>query len=310
MKEIQDPSLDSLNESGEEDGIEETQQEQQKQKRQERESILLQFLDSTDDYLNLLDALSSTLRQGWFDLASARHSMGTSRVSTALLDLKIHSAATSLRVEERDGNLNRLLFPDISIEVLNQLGNCINNKPSSDYRLAIVSLANDMSTEGGSIGTQPFINLRKWTSTEGGECLVEDKYNDKLERKSDNPQLRQRNISELSEDDLGRSSTKKEDALIIDDQASVGSIDLILSFYRLVVAFPSCFTVQKERSQTLSMFGTLVSPKLRSAQLSFENALEIIVEIANKRLAMSSSFDQVKKGLDDASSFEQVKEEL
>ncbi|KAG6608642.1 coiled-coil domain-containing protein 115 [Cucurbita moschata] len=241
MKEIQDPSLDSLNESGEEDGIEETQQEQQKQKRQERESILLQFLDSTDDYLNLLDALSSTLRQGWFDLASARHSMGTSRVSTALLDLKIHSAATSLRVEERDG---------------------------------------------GSIGTQPFINLRKWTSTEGGECLVEDKYNDKLERKSDNPQLRQRNISELSEDDLGRSSTKKEDALIIDDQ------------------------VQKERSQTLSMFGTLVSPKLRSAQLSFENALEIIVEIANKRLAMSSSFDQVKKGLDDASSFEQVKEEL
>lgn len=63
MKEIQDPSLDSLNESGEEDGIEETQQEQQKQKRQERESILLQFLDSTDDYLNLLDALSSTLRQ-------------------------------------------------------------------------------------------------------------------------------------------------------------------------------------------------------------------------------------------------------
>ncbi|XP_022982311.1 coiled-coil domain-containing protein 115 [Cucurbita maxima] len=241
MKEIPDPSLDSLNESGEEDGIEETRQEQQKQKREERESILLQFLDSTDDYLNLLDALSSTLRQGWFDLASARHSMGTSRVSTALLDLKIHSAATSLRVDERDG---------------------------------------------GSIGTQPFINLRKWTSTEGGECLVEDKYNDKLERKSDSPQLRQRNISELSEDDLGRSSTKKEDAFIIDDQ------------------------VQKERSRTLSMFGTLVSPKLRSAQLSFENALELIVEIANKRLAMSSSFDQVKKGLDDASSFEQVKEEL
>lgn len=65
-------------------------------------------------------------------------------------------------------------------------------------KLTIVSLGNDMSTEGGSIGTQPFINLRKWTSTEGGECLVEDKYNDKLERKPDSPQLRQRNISELS----------------------------------------------------------------------------------------------------------------
>lgn len=63
MKEIGDPSLDSENESGEEDGGEETQQEQQKPNRHERELILLQFLDSTDDYLNLLDALSTTLRQ-------------------------------------------------------------------------------------------------------------------------------------------------------------------------------------------------------------------------------------------------------
>lgn len=63
MKEIQELSLDSENESGEEDGVKETQQEQQKPKRQEQELILLQFLDSTDDYLNLFDALSSTLRQ-------------------------------------------------------------------------------------------------------------------------------------------------------------------------------------------------------------------------------------------------------
>ncbi|XP_038899348.1 uncharacterized protein LOC120086671 [Benincasa hispida] len=170
---------------------------------------------------------------------SARHSMGTSRISTALLDLKIHSAATSLRVDERDAS---------------------------------------------SIGTLPFINLRKWTSSEGGDCLGEEKCNDKLQRESNSPQLRQRNISELS-DNLKKSSLKKEDALIIDDQ------------------------VRKEQSRTLSTFGTLVSPKLRSAQLSFENALEIIMRIANKRTAMLSS-DQVKIGLEETSSFKQAKEEL
>lgn len=63
MKEIQDLSLDSEIESEEEDGVEETQPEQQNLNRQDQELFLLQFLDSTDDYLNLMDALSATLRQ-------------------------------------------------------------------------------------------------------------------------------------------------------------------------------------------------------------------------------------------------------
>lgn len=41
--------------------------------------------------------------QGWLELASARHSMGASRVNGALLDLKLHSAATSLQVIQNDG---------------------------------------------------------------------------------------------------------------------------------------------------------------------------------------------------------------
>lgn len=41
--------------------------------------------------------------QGWLELASARHSMGASRISSSLFDLKLHSAATSLRVTEDDG---------------------------------------------------------------------------------------------------------------------------------------------------------------------------------------------------------------
>lgn len=41
--------------------------------------------------------------QGWLELASARHSMGSSRICSSLFDLKHHSAATSVRVTEDDG---------------------------------------------------------------------------------------------------------------------------------------------------------------------------------------------------------------
>lgn len=41
--------------------------------------------------------------QGWFDFASARYSMGASRVNSVLLDLKEHSAVTNLDVTEGDG---------------------------------------------------------------------------------------------------------------------------------------------------------------------------------------------------------------
>lgn len=41
--------------------------------------------------------------QGWLELASARHSMGGSRVNTALLTLKQHSAATKVEVNYDNG---------------------------------------------------------------------------------------------------------------------------------------------------------------------------------------------------------------
>ncbi|KAM0886810.1 hypothetical protein ACQ4PT_029465 [Festuca glaucescens] len=56
-------------------------------------------MDSADGYLLLMDSLSSALRHGWLDLASARHSMGASRVSSALFDHKEQSAATKLQVD-------------------------------------------------------------------------------------------------------------------------------------------------------------------------------------------------------------------
>ncbi|XP_039134331.1 uncharacterized protein LOC120271707 isoform X2 [Dioscorea cayenensis subsp. rotundata] len=45
---------------------------------EEEEIETLRFLDSLDGYVTLLNSLSSILRQGWLELASARHSMGSS----------------------------------------------------------------------------------------------------------------------------------------------------------------------------------------------------------------------------------------
>ncbi|CAN4079376.1 unnamed protein product [Withania somnifera] len=68
----------------------------------EKDKNVLEFMDSTDSYLLLMNSLSSSLRQGWLELASARHSMGASRISSALFDLKSHSAATTVQINHKD----------------------------------------------------------------------------------------------------------------------------------------------------------------------------------------------------------------
>ncbi|KAH9693930.1 coiled-coil domain-containing protein 115 [Citrus sinensis] len=173
--------------------------------KQVKDEYLLQFLDSLDGYLTLLDSLSSTLSQGWLELASARHAMGASRINGALLDLKVHAAATSLKVSEQDVD---------------------------------------------SMESQPCFTLCKWASSDNGE-------RSSGEEKSLSPQLRHRNNSQLSG----------------------------------IISSP-------QRQKSLSVFGVLVSPKLRSAQLSFERALETLVEIANLHTTMLSMFEQVHKELE------------
>nr|GMC56998.1 coiled-coil domain-containing protein 115 isoform X1 [Ipomoea batatas] len=69
----------------------------------EKDAKVLNFLDSLDSYLILMDTLSSTLRQGCLELASARLSMGASRINSSLLDLKPHSAATTLEIDHLEG---------------------------------------------------------------------------------------------------------------------------------------------------------------------------------------------------------------
>ncbi|XP_019415002.1 PREDICTED: uncharacterized protein LOC109326705 isoform X6 [Lupinus angustifolius] len=160
-------------------------------------------MDSLHNYLSLFDALSSTLRQGWFDLASARHLMGASRINSRLLDLNFHSASTTFKITDYDG-------------------------------------------------TQPSFTLRKWISSEHESAQFEDEN----KQSQDNNEV---TIAKLSNDEQ----------------------------------------VQKERAKSLSVFGIFISPKLRDSQLSFEKALETLVEIANVRSSLLYSFHQLHQEVED-----------
>uniref|UniRef100_A0ACD5U1X0 Uncharacterized protein n=1 Tax=Avena sativa TaxID=4498 RepID=A0ACD5U1X0_AVESA len=186
---------------------------------------ILRFMDSADGYLLLMDSLSSTLRQGWFDLASARHSMGASRVSSTLFDHKEQSAATKLQVD---------YYADL--------------QPSE---------------------SNPHFALSKW-------CLQEESNasDDVRAQGSTKPKLRYRG-SEANPGDgnSGSDATTAKSSTGVDRTSQV----------------------QSARSKALSVFGALVSPKLRTTQVSFETALELIVELANSRSTMLSSFSQIKR---------------
>ncbi|KAG8082636.1 hypothetical protein GUJ93_ZPchr0014g47492 [Zizania palustris] len=184
---------------------------------------ILRFMDSLDGYLLLMDSLSSALRLGWLDLASARHSMGTSRVSSTLFDHKEQSAATKLQVVD--------------------------------------------STDIQSSEPNPYFVLSKWH--------LEEKLssNDAVSAQDTKPKLRFRGSTTAPED-----GNHQSDAALAESSACVDTSS----------------HVQRARSKALSVYGALVSPKLRTAQISFETALEVIVELANSRSNMLASFSQIK----------------
>lgn len=199
---------------------------------QQQEEHVLQFMDSLDSYLTLMDSLSSALRQGWLQLAAARHSMGTSRITSALFDLKTHAAATTLQISEF--NLN--------------------------FKVK-----------------HPFFRLCKWSpSNDGKHCSEETRTDEEeLRANTNSSQLRHRGKSEYS--------------VLQNECPKSGNSPLIRTVD----------TVHRERSKSLSVFGTLVSPKLRDAQISFENAMETIVEIANMQSSMLSSFNQIQREIEE-----------
>ncbi|KAJ8567066.1 hypothetical protein K7X08_019274 [Anisodus acutangulus] len=194
----------------------------------EKDKNVVELLDSTDSYLLLMDSLSSSLRQGWLELASARHSMGASRIGSALFDLKSHSAATTLQLNHQDAG------------------------PESE---------------------KSHFSLCKWAASSESpkSCSDEAKFEEaKLSpRKSSSPKVLNQDGSSNSEVQE-EASEATESPRTIEDQA------------------------RKERLKSLSMFGMLVSPKLRAAQSSFETALETLVEVANKRADLLNAYDQVR----------------
>ncbi|KAG6475032.1 hypothetical protein ZIOFF_064249 [Zingiber officinale] len=230
---------------------------------------VLRFLDSLDAYLRLRDSVSSMLRQtkyctvvmhntcqyrlasdgdgeeergeegeqeeevhwncalsGWFELATARHSMGSSRVSSVVLDQKVQPAATTLQVRE--------------------------------------------SVSGSHINA--------WSSSaKDGICSSEEIELSSMQTTVKDSELRHRGTSSFYDD------MKK-----INSTINLTPTD-------------SDSNIQKERSKMLSVFGTLVSPKLRAAQVSFETALDGIVEIANVQSTLLSSFSRLQQERNDSS---------
>ncbi|KAL4568567.1 hypothetical protein LXL04_024182 [Taraxacum kok-saghyz] len=154
------------------------------------ESEALNFLDSVDNYLILIESLTSTLGQGWLELSSARHSMGGSRLNNVLLTLKHHSAPTTVELDyDNAGSMTKSKAPQLT--------------------------------------------LSKWKPSA---------------------------TQESNESEATTSPLKTEN----------------------------------HRGKVLSMFGGMVSPKLRASQLSFETALETLVEIANVRSSVLEAHRALK----------------
>lgn len=113
---------------------------------------------------------------------------------------------------------------------------------------------------------QTCFTLHKWENKE--EVLFKEN------RERSTSQLRQRPHSHSADKDKGKSKDR--------GSSELGSSSAVSQ-------------VQKRKSEALSLFGTLVSPKLRSAQISFETVLETLVEIANARSTILSVLAKISK---------------
>ncbi|PIA56878.1 hypothetical protein AQUCO_00700913v1 [Aquilegia coerulea] len=154
---------------------------------EETEEKVVQFLDSMDSYLILMDSLSSSLRQGWLELASARYSMGGSRVTSALFDLKLHPAATTLQVTELDGE-----------------------SPPKDPMVK-----------------EPHFSLSRWSSSGEEKCSSrETEFEEEELQKKNNTSLRHRGISQHSVDEecTGKASPQSPRSPLTVDQVSIHQI--------------------------------------------------------------------------------------
>ncbi|GER49703.1 hypothetical protein STAS_26965, partial [Striga asiatica] len=271
----------------------------------ESEQHILNFLDSMDTYLTPI---------GWLDLASSRQSMGALRVSSVLFDLKSHHASTTLQL-----SLPRPLLKDFSFATYEEAIQILKLHELHAFINELTSIIpGDRNMES------PHFTLSKWASSDDPEKHSEEaKFEeDELLQNKSNESPREHNH------DTPQSPSMPLFFHII-------SKFLLLKCFRPAMVqdfYQGCssevdqifgkrtWQAQRERSKSLSMFGTLVSPKLRATQLSFETgiirmlfvlifhalnstvqfmlwaflaALEMLIEIANMRASLLCAYKQV-----------------
>ncbi|KAL6504175.1 hypothetical protein OROGR_026098 [Orobanche gracilis] len=139
----------------------------------------------------------------------------------------------------------------------------------------------EYNTRKGDPNTDlPHFTLRRWASSD-----VADKYSE--EGKIEEVELLQ---------EKSNNSPRVQHHEVLERRASCGSpvTPDHQSFITRGRSRISYRAARKERVKSLSIYGTLVFPKLRATQLSFETALEALVEIANLRVSLLRAYDQVQ----------------
>ncbi|PWA44367.1 hypothetical protein CTI12_AA529710 [Artemisia annua] len=139
--------------------------------------------------------------------------------------------------------------------------------------------------QDGSLTKSPKFNLCKWASPDNKDSSLEK------ENIEEDEQLKE-NIS--SQRDSGNQESSPDSSI-----ESVTNASPRESNGSEINASPRKIEnpLQKERAKVLSMFGTLVSPKLRASQLTFETALETLVEIANARSSILKSYEALHRDM-------------
>lgn len=155
-----------------------------------------------------------------------------------------------------------------------------NLKPHPAYTLISAERTDDVDATDENCAVEKADEKISMSGVKQEACFILHKWENKEEvdfkesRERSSSQLRHRHLSHSAEKDKGESKDKG---------SSESSSNAAVS------------QVQKRKSEALSLFGTLVSPQLRSAQISFEKVLETLVEIANVRNTILSVLAQISK---------------
>ncbi|GJV04101.1 coiled-coil domain-containing protein 115 [Tanacetum coccineum] len=140
----------------------------------------------------------------------------------------------------------------------------------------------------------PKFNLCKWASTDNKDSSLEKENIEEDEQLKENISSQRDSGKHMFLVHKGNQESSPESSI-----ESVSSASPRESNGSEINASPRKIEnpLQKERAKVLSMFGTLVSPKLRASQLTFETALETLVELANARSRILKSYEALHRDM-------------